>query len=93
MKHVLLEYCWLYLDIGFQAANINAQDSSNRTPLFVAASKRAWKTVNLLIKRGANMTLKDDKNRNFLHVIIEGGGNLNLFEDDVVTVSINNRVK
>ena len=39
------------------------------------------------------MTLKDDKNRNFLHVIIEGGGNLNLFEDDVVTVSTNNRVK
>jgi ankyrin repeat protein len=71
----------------FQGANINAQDANNRTPLFVAASKRAWQSVNLLIKRGANMTLKDEKSRNFLHVIIKGGGSLNLFEDEVVKVS------
>ena len=71
----------------FQGANINAQDANNRTPLFVAASKRAWKTVNLLIKRGANMTLKDEKSRNFLHVIIKGGGSLNLIEDEVIKVS------
>lgn len=33
------------------------------------------------------MTLKDEKSRNFLHVIIKGGGSLNLFEDEVVKVS------
>ena len=79
---IIFYYCFF-----FQGANINAQDANNRTPLFVAASKRAWQSVNLLIKRGANMTLKDEKSRNFLHVIIKGGGSLNLFEDEVVKVS------
>ncbi|VDH91361.1 transient receptor potential cation channel subfamily A member 1 [Mytilus galloprovincialis] len=66
-----------------KGADINALDANDRTPLFVAASKGAWSTVNLLIKRGANIALKDEKNRNFLHVIIKGGGSLNMFEDDV----------
>ncbi|CAC5415131.1 TRPA1 [Mytilus coruscus] len=66
-----------------KGADINALDANDRTPLFVAASKSAWSTVNLLIKRGANIALKDEKSRNFLHVIIKGGGSLNMFEDDV----------
>ena len=81
---------WVFL---FQGAEINAQDSNDRTPLFAAASKSAWATVNLLIKRGANMTLKDEKSRNFLHVIIKGGGNLNQFEEEVVKVCENCKLK
>ena len=46
--------------------NIDAQDECGKTPLHYAVIYRQPQAVKLLIKRGANIFLKDDKGRTAL---------------------------
>lgn len=71
-----------------QGVEVNAVDSQKRTPLLLAASKGAWKTVHLLLESGADISLKDNKNRNFLHLAIKYGGKLNQFGVQSIKVCI-----
>lgn len=71
-----------------QGVEVNAVDSQKRTPLLLAASKGAWKTVHLLLESGADISLKDNKNRNFLHLAIKYGGKLNQFGVQSIKVFI-----
>ena len=62
-----------------QGANIDPLDKDCRTPLLLAAAKKSWKCVNILLERGANKSVRDMRNRNILHLIIKNGGKPQLF--------------
>ncbi|XP_033737356.1 transient receptor potential cation channel subfamily A member 1-like isoform X2 [Pecten maximus] len=62
-----------------QGADIDAQDSQDRTPLLIAASKGCWRTVQCLMVNNVSVAKTDRKNRNFLHLAIKFGGRLNEF--------------
>ena len=66
-----------------EGADINAVDKEIRSPLLLAASRAGWKTVNLLIRLGANISTKDINNRNVLHLVIMNGGRLDDFAEEV----------
>ncbi|XP_068090926.1 transient receptor potential cation channel subfamily A member 1 [Hyperolius riggenbachi] len=57
-------------------ANIDSVDNELRTPLLLATSCCAWKIVNLLIEKGANVKLTDCLGRNFLHLMVLQPGGL-----------------
>ncbi|KAM7358745.1 transient receptor potential cation channel A1 isoform 2-T2 [Cochliomyia hominivorax] len=66
-----------------EGADINALDKEHRSPLLLAASRSGWKTVHLLIRLGANITIKDGCLRNVLHLVIMNGGRLQEFAEEV----------
>lgn len=66
-----------------EGADINALDKEHRTPLLLAASRGGWRTVNTLIRLGANIQLKDVNSRNVLHLVIMNGGRLEDFAEEV----------
>ncbi|XP_070976199.1 transient receptor potential cation channel subfamily A member 1-like [Oncorhynchus clarkii lewisi] len=53
-----------------KGGDINAIDCKGHTPLLLATSCSAWKTVNLLLTHGANLKIKDKHGCNFLHLAI-----------------------
>ncbi|XP_074843185.1 transient receptor potential cation channel subfamily A member 1 isoform X2 [Carettochelys insculpta] len=56
-------------------ANIDSLDIEGRSPLLLATSCASWKIVNLLLSKGANVSLKDQLGRNFLHLtVLQPGG-------------------
>ncbi|XP_056155818.1 transient receptor potential cation channel subfamily A member 1b [Lampris incognitus] len=63
-------------------ANINSIDCKGNSPLLLATSCGAWKTVSLLLSKGANVNVKDRCGCNFLHLaILQPKGIKNLPED------------
>ncbi|XP_073839943.1 transient receptor potential cation channel A1 isoform X2 [Musca autumnalis] len=70
-----------------EGADINALDKEHRTPLMLAASRAGWKTVHVLIRRGANISIKDACLRNVLHLVIMNGGRLQEFAEVCKTQS------
>ncbi|XP_068160257.1 transient receptor potential cation channel subfamily A member 1b isoform X2 [Antennarius striatus] len=67
------------IDLG---ADLNAMDCKGSSPLLLATSCGAWKTVSLLLSKGANVSVKDQCGCNFLHlVILQPKGLKNLKED------------
>ncbi|KAJ6640634.1 Transient receptor potential cation channel subfamily A member 1, partial [Pseudolycoriella hygida] len=66
-----------------EGADINTLDKERRSPLLLAASRGGWKTVHLLIRLGANISIKDVNSRNVLHLVIMNGGRLDEFADEV----------
>ncbi|KAH8301176.1 hypothetical protein KR018_006468 [Drosophila ironensis] len=66
-----------------EGADINALDKEHRSPLLLAASRSGWKTVHLLIRLGACISVKDAAARNVLHFVIMNGGRLTDFADQV----------
>ncbi|XP_075776642.1 transient receptor potential cation channel subfamily A member 1 [Pelodiscus sinensis] len=56
-------------------ANIDSLDIEGRSPLLLATTCASWKIVNLLLSKGANVFLKDQLGRNFLHLtVLQPGG-------------------
>ncbi|XP_038819178.1 transient receptor potential cation channel subfamily A member 1-like [Salvelinus namaycush] len=53
-----------------KSGDINAIDCKGHTPLLLATSCSAWKTVSLLLTHGANLKIKDKHGCNFLHLAI-----------------------
>ncbi|XP_055535400.1 transient receptor potential cation channel subfamily A member 1 isoform X2 [Wyeomyia smithii] len=66
-----------------EGADINALDKENRSPLLLSASRAGWRTVTILIRLGANISLKDINSRNVLHLVIINGGRLDDFANEV----------
>ena len=66
-----------FLDL--QNADVNVQDTDNRTPLLLASSKGGWRTVHCLLQNGADISIKDKENGNFLHLLIRYGGCIDKF--------------
>ena len=62
---------------------MNAKDNQERTPLLLSASKGGWLTVKCLLENNADICVKDQHNRNFLHIAIKFGGKLSEFGDCV----------
>ncbi|XP_063779984.1 transient receptor potential cation channel subfamily A member 1 isoform X2 [Pseudophryne corroboree] len=63
-------------------ANIDCVDNELRTPLLLATSCSAWRTVNLLLEKGADVKLTDNFGRNFLHLTVLQPGGLNNIKGD-----------
>lgn len=67
--------------------NIDVRDNDGRTPLFCAMLKRQYSVVDMLLKRGANMFLYDEKNNgiidyicysiNLLRILLDNGFPIN----------------
>ncbi|XP_055841989.1 transient receptor potential cation channel subfamily A member 1 isoform X1 [Episyrphus balteatus] len=66
-----------------EGADIDALDKEHRSPLLLAASRSAWKTVHTLIRLRANISKKDSTARNVLHFVIMNGGRLPEFAEEV----------
>lgn len=66
-----------------EGADINALDREGRSPLLLAASRAGWKTVNVIIRLGASIGIKDCNYRNVLHLVIMNGGRLHDFAEEV----------
>ncbi|XP_062297967.1 transient receptor potential cation channel subfamily A member 1b [Scomber scombrus] len=63
-------------------ADLNSIDCEGNSPLLLATSCGAWKTVALLLSKGANVNVKDGFGCNFLHLAIQQPKGLkNLPED------------
>uniref|UniRef100_A0A8C9Z2Q4 Transient receptor potential cation channel, subfamily A, member 1b n=1 Tax=Sander lucioperca TaxID=283035 RepID=A0A8C9Z2Q4_SANLU len=63
-------------------ADLNSIDCKGNSPLLLAASCGAWKTVTLLLSKGANVNVKDRSGCNFLHLtILQPKGLKNLPEE------------
>ena len=61
--------CWPESDFS-QGAKKDPRDIQGRTPIYLAASVGGTETVQLLMDRGADITLKDVELRSPLHVAI-----------------------
>uniref|UniRef100_A0A669AWY9 Transient receptor potential cation channel, subfamily A, member 1b n=1 Tax=Oreochromis niloticus TaxID=8128 RepID=A0A669AWY9_ORENI len=65
-----------------QGADINSTDCKGNSPLLLATSCGAWKTVALLLSKGANVNVRDKCGCNFLHLaILQPKGLKNLPEE------------
>uniref|UniRef100_A0A3B5LX03 Transient receptor potential cation channel, subfamily A, member 1b n=1 Tax=Xiphophorus couchianus TaxID=32473 RepID=A0A3B5LX03_9TELE len=65
-----------------KGSDLNNTDCKGNTPLLLATSCGAWKTVALLLSKGANVNLKDKRGCNFLHLaILQPKGLKNLPEE------------
>lgn len=73
-----------------EGADVNALDKEQRTPLLLSASRAGWRTVNILIRMGANIHLKDVNSRNVLHLVIMNGGRLEDFAEEVTKAQSKN---
>ncbi|XP_076441440.1 transient receptor potential cation channel subfamily A member 1-like [Babylonia areolata] len=62
-----------------KGADINSRNDRECTPLLVAAAKGSWDTVQVLVGSGADVHVRDVHDRNFLHLAIRHGGNLEQF--------------
>ncbi|XP_033241465.1 transient receptor potential cation channel subfamily A member 1 isoform X1 [Drosophila pseudoobscura] len=76
-----------------EGADINALDKEHRSPLLLAASRSGWKTVHLLIRLGAGISVKDAAARNVLHFVIMNGGRLTDFAEQVANCQTNNQLQ
>ncbi|KAH9488094.1 Transient receptor putative cation channel sub A member 1 [Bulinus truncatus] len=65
-------------------ADKDSRDINDRTPLLLSASKGCWAAVQLLISKGADVHVKDKKNRNFLHLAVKFGGKLEYFGGNLI---------
>ncbi|XP_048113607.1 transient receptor potential cation channel subfamily A member 1a [Alosa alosa] len=62
-----------------KGADIDLTDYKGHSPLLLATSCGAWRTVNLLLSHGCNFTVKDMSGCNFMHLtIMQPGGLRNL---------------
>ena len=57
-----------------QGADINFKSHNGFTAILIAASRKAWKCVSILLGQGSDPKVKDSEGRNILHLIILGGG-------------------
>ncbi|XP_076866837.1 transient receptor potential cation channel subfamily A member 1b [Brachyhypopomus gauderio] len=65
-----------------KGADIDCTDNKGLSPLLLATTCSAWKTVSFLLTKGADLNLKDKTGRNFLHhVIFQPKGLRNLPEN------------
>ncbi|KAM9839532.1 transient receptor potential cation channel subfamily A member 1b [Aulostomus maculatus] len=70
-------------------ADLNCIDCKGNSPLLLAASCGAWRTVALLLSKGANVNLKDRFGCNFLHLaILQPKGLKNLPEEYLQSNSV-----
>uniref|UniRef100_A0A8D3B0X1 Transient receptor potential cation channel, subfamily A, member 1b n=1 Tax=Scophthalmus maximus TaxID=52904 RepID=A0A8D3B0X1_SCOMX len=63
-------------------ADLNSIDCKGNSPLLLATNCGAWRTVSLLLSKGANVNVKDRRGCNFLHLaILQPKGLKNLPEE------------
>ncbi|XP_076043693.1 transient receptor potential cation channel subfamily A member 1-like [Oratosquilla oratoria] len=59
-----------------EGASVNLVDKEHRTPLLLAASQKGWRAVEVLLKHGADPSIRDTQDKNIFHVVIVNGGSI-----------------
>uniref|UniRef100_A0A8C4X6L4 Transient receptor potential cation channel, subfamily A, member 1b n=1 Tax=Erpetoichthys calabaricus TaxID=27687 RepID=A0A8C4X6L4_ERPCA len=78
-------FFYVYLKIYFlQGAGIDSIDCECHTPLLLATSCGAWKSVEFLVLKGANVKKKDSAGCNFLHLAIQQPKGLKNLSDSIL---------
>jgi len=70
-----------------EGADIDPLDKEKRSPLLLAASRSAWRTVNVLMRLGADVYLADSNSRNVLHLLVMNGGRLDDLDEFTTAVA------
>uniref|UniRef100_A0A665VPP9 Ion transport domain-containing protein n=1 Tax=Echeneis naucrates TaxID=173247 RepID=A0A665VPP9_ECHNA len=70
-----------------KGADLNSTDCKGNTPLLLATSCGAWKTVSLLLSKGANVNVQDRFGCNFLHLAILQPQGLKNLPEEVLQLS------
>uniref|UniRef100_A0A671XZB3 Transient receptor potential cation channel, subfamily A, member 1b n=1 Tax=Sparus aurata TaxID=8175 RepID=A0A671XZB3_SPAAU len=71
-------------------ADLNCIDCKGNSPLLLATSCGAWRTVTLLLSKGANVNVRDRCGCNFLHLaILQPKGLKNITEEVLVKALLN----
>ncbi|KAJ8010896.1 hypothetical protein DPEC_G00079920 [Dallia pectoralis] len=70
-----------------KGADIDYVDHKGLSPLLLATHCGAWKTVGLLLSKGANVNIKDQSGCNFLHMTIMQPKGLKNLPEDVFQLS------
>uniref|UniRef100_A0A7N9APD6 Transient receptor potential cation channel, subfamily A, member 1b n=1 Tax=Mastacembelus armatus TaxID=205130 RepID=A0A7N9APD6_9TELE len=79
--HRWASHC-LHLNTDNLGADLNSTDCKGNSPLLLATTCGAWRTVALLLSKGANVNVKDRSGCNFLHLaILQPKGLKNLSEE------------
>ncbi|XP_030629407.1 transient receptor potential cation channel subfamily A member 1a [Chanos chanos] len=69
-KATIFDHCELAEYLISMGADIDFVDCKGHSPLLLATSCGAWRTVNLLLSHGADLKIKDKSGCNFLHLVI-----------------------
>uniref|UniRef100_A0A7N8WR30 Transient receptor potential cation channel, subfamily A, member 1b n=1 Tax=Mastacembelus armatus TaxID=205130 RepID=A0A7N8WR30_9TELE len=86
--HRWASHC-LHLNTDNLGADLNSTDCKGNSPLLLATTCGAWRTVALLLSKGANVNVKDRSGCNFLHLaILQPKGLKNLSEEVLQVPSI-----
>ncbi|XP_066577107.1 transient receptor potential cation channel subfamily A member 1b [Amia ocellicauda] len=81
-KATIFDHVELAEYLILKGANIDSIDCKGLSPLLLATSCGAWRTVELLLQKGANMKIKDKMGCNFLHLaVLQPKGLKNLREE------------
>ncbi|MBN3295215.1 TRPA1 protein, partial [Amia calva] len=81
-KATIFDHVELAEYLILKGANIDSIDCKGLSPLLLATSCGAWRTVELLLQKGANMKIKDKMGCNFLHLaVLQPKGLKNLCEE------------
>ncbi|KAK7066886.1 Transient receptor putative cation channel subfamily A member 1 [Halocaridina rubra] len=59
-----------------EGAMVDHLDKENRSALLLAAAHGGWRTVDILLKYGANPAVRDSNSKNLLHIVIMNGGSV-----------------
>ncbi|KAJ8413411.1 hypothetical protein AAFF_G00094070 [Aldrovandia affinis] len=69
-KATIFDHADLVEYLILKGADINAIDCKGHSPLLLATNCGAWRTVEMLLSKGANLKIKDKTGCNFLHLAI-----------------------
>ncbi|XP_033856922.3 transient receptor potential cation channel subfamily A member 1-like [Acipenser ruthenus] len=70
-KATMFDHVDLVEYLLIKGANIDSLDCESHSPLLLATTCGAWRTVELLVRKGANVKLKDSCGCNFLHLAVQ----------------------
>ncbi|XP_051785308.1 transient receptor potential cation channel subfamily A member 1b [Erpetoichthys calabaricus] len=83
-KAVIFDHIELVQYLVSKGAGIDSIDCECHTPLLLATSCGAWKSVEFLVLKGANVKKKDSAGCNFLHLAIQQPKGLKNLSDSIL---------
>ncbi|XP_041097088.1 transient receptor potential cation channel subfamily A member 1-like [Polyodon spathula] len=83
-KATMFDHVELVEYLLMKGANIDSLDCESHSPLLQATTCGAWKTVELLVRKGANVKLKDSCGCNFLHLAVQQPKGLKNISEEIL---------
>ncbi|MBN3276216.1 TRPA1 protein, partial [Polyodon spathula] len=86
-KATMFDHVELVEYLLMKGANIDSLDCESHSPLLLATTCEAWRTVELLVQKGANVKIKDSCGCNFLHLAVQQPKGLKNISEDILQVT------